>query len=56
MVDKKSKIIEEIFQSYVIKWLLMTIVIIRESLSKVTEESFRDKDSWAARRVAGASL
>jgi len=55
MVDKKYKIIEEIFQSCIIKKLLMARVTIRESPSKITEGSFRDKDSWAARRAADAS-
>jgi hypothetical protein len=55
MVDKKYKIIEEIFQSCVINELLMARVTIRESPSKITEGSFRDKDSWAERRAAEAS-
>jgi hypothetical protein len=55
MVDKKSKIMEEIRQSCVIEGLLMARVIIRESPSNITERSLRDKDSWAARRAAEAS-
>jgi hypothetical protein len=45
MMGKISKIIEEIFQSCVINRLLMARVNIRESPSKITKRSFRDKNN-----------
>jgi hypothetical protein len=45
MVEMKFEIIEEMRQSCVIEGLLMARVTIRESPSKITEGSFRDKNS-----------
>jgi len=55
IVDEKSEITEDISQSRVIKGLLIARVVIRESPSKMTEMSLRDRDSWAARKAAEAS-
>jgi hypothetical protein len=45
MVERKSEITEEIRQSCVIEGLLMARVTIRESPSKITDGSLRDRDS-----------
>jgi hypothetical protein len=55
IVEKKSDITDEIRQSCVIEGLLMARVTIRESPSKITDGSLRDRDNWAARRAAEAS-